>query len=330
MSQAMNQKAATRKNKRSSARQPAAEVPEELSGAEKALEAVKPHLTTIGLVVVAVFLGTVVVAFMIRNRAEANAAPWQQLHNAMTYRSADVSGLQQVASNNPDSKAGSWALQFAGDEQMQSGLQMLGSDRDGGLALIRKAKESYQAIVDAPANAKSTMLQRRSQYSLAYANESLGEFETAKVLYQELVDAAPESAFAAPATRGINRCSDPAYAELFAKFESYEEPEIAPGPALPGERPSIDGFPDVDIPAGVTPPKENDFPTGNDNPASSTDENEESAKSGDDGKSAPKNEGQPEEADGKGNAEGDTPAKPPGTEAKEDPAEAKKSSGEDK
>lgn len=255
----MNQKAATKQNKRMSSRLPVAEPPPELTGAEKLFEQVKPHLATITLAVVAGLLGFIVIAFIMRNRFDQNAMQWRELNNAsaIALRTNQVEPLKQVAENNPETKAGLWALQMAGDQQLRMGLEQLNTDRDAGLALIRKSKESFETVVDASASVKTTMLQRRSQFSLAYACESLGEFEEAKILYQELVDQAPDSAFAEPARRAIARCSNEDYAKLYTKFTEFVpvEESPAPGPALP-ERPSITDFPEVDLPPGQKPPTE--------------------------------------------------------------------------
>ena len=137
------------------------------------------------------------------------------------------------------------ALQLAGDYDMRTGLSKLSFDREGGIKLIEKARDSLQAVVDAPATQKSTMLQRRSTFSLAYAYESLGDFEKAKVLYQQLVDAAPDAAFADSARRGVKRTSNPEYVALYEKFKNHEDVlGDAPGPAIP-QKPDI-SFPDLD------------------------------------------------------------------------------------
>ena len=253
MSQTMNQKAATKKKKFS--KQEPVQEPEELKGVDKFLEDIKPHFTTIGLVAVAAFLGFLLIAFMMQNSYQANAAQWRDLNTstAVALRTSDLKGWQKVAADYPDSKAAHWALQMTGDRQLGTGLEQFAGDREGALSLIGMAKKSFQQIVDAPDASKTTMIQRRSTFSLAYACESLGEFDEAKKYYKQLVDQAPDSAFADSARRGLRRCSDEGYAMLYNKIENWEEEEVgeAPGPAIP-DRPVLD-FPEKDIPAGVKP-----------------------------------------------------------------------------
>ncbi|MFK7769480.1 MAG: tol-pal system YbgF family protein [Mariniblastus sp.] len=250
----MNQKAATNK-KNKFGKQEVVEEEVELTGLDKFLEDIKPHLTTIGLVAVAAFLGFLLIAFMMQNSFQATANQWRDLNTstAVALRTSDLKGWQKVASDYPDSQAGLWALQLAGDRQLGTGLEQFAADQEGGLSLVKMAKENFQKIVDSTAPSKTTMLQRRSVFSLAYACESLGEFENAKKLYEQLVEEAPDSAFAESALRGIKRTSNPEFAALYTKLTNWEE-EVgdAPGPAVPEKRPSID-FPETDFGPGVKP-----------------------------------------------------------------------------
>ena len=254
MSQTMNQKAAAKKKKFSKTE--VVEEPVELTGVDKFLENLKPHLATIGLVAVAAFLGFLLIAFMMRNSYQASAAQWRDLNTstAVALGTNDFKGWQKVASDYPDSKAGHWALQLTGDRQLRTGLEQYAGDREGGLSLVKMAKKSFQQVVDAPAASKTTMIQRRSIFSLAYACESLGEFTEAKKYYEQLVEEAPDSAFADSARRGIKRCSNPEFASLYNKLANWEEEVVgdAPGPAVPEKRPSLD-FPDKEIGPGVKP-----------------------------------------------------------------------------
>ncbi len=222
-------------------------------------------MTTIILAVVACVLGFIVIAFIMRTQFDQKALQWRELSNASIAAnvSGDVDALKQVAANNPDTTAGYWAMLLAGDQQLRMGLGELATDRDAGFAMIRKAKETLQSLVDAPEPGKTTMIKHRSEFALAYACESLGEFEEAKKLYEEFVEAAPESALAESAQRGIGRCSNKDYAELYVKFQNYEAQVIgdAPGPPIP-DRPRIGDFPEVDLPPGQKPPAgDNSFPT---------------------------------------------------------------------
>ena len=121
---------------------------------------------------------------------------------------------------------------------------------------IKKAKNSFQSVIDADDSLKTTLISQRAQYCLAYAEESLGEMGKAKTLYQEFVDAAPDAPLADSARRGIERCSDDRYATLYNDFANYKEEVMgdAPGPSIP-EKLTPGSFPSLDIPEGVVPPK---------------------------------------------------------------------------
>lgn len=233
------------KEKKLNPQQPVAESHDDLTAMEKWFEKVKPYGTMIALVIAVCFLAFIALIYLIQANESAKEAEWRQLNVSIT--EMDASGnsnvLKQVAEEFPEGKAGMWALQIAGDHDLRTGIRQLSYDRDGGLKLIEKAKESFQGIADAPATAKSTMLQRRSIFSLAYANESLGDFEEAKTLYQQIVDEAPDTVFAEPAARGVARCSNSQFVALYEKFKSYEDLlGDAPGP-------STTDPPDISFPA---------------------------------------------------------------------------------
>ena len=257
MSQTMNKKPNSKKKKISEKLQEV-EVPEELTGVEKIYEAIKPHLTTIGLVIVAGLLGFIAIAFLMRSQFDKKALQSRELFNASTIalRTGDTQGLEDVAANYPDTKPGLWALQMAGDHQLRLGLDQLSIDREAGNQLIEKAKVNLLAIVDAPQTAKTTMLDRRSHFSLAYAYESLGQLDEAKEIYNKLVEEAPDSAFADPARRGSKRASNPQYAALYNKFANFEEEVIGEAPAapIPEGKPNIDFNMGKDLEPGQKPP----------------------------------------------------------------------------
>ena len=300
MSQTAKPKVAKKKKNKSTKPEPVQE-PEELTGAEKLLEDIKPYLTTIMLCVVAVVLGFIAIAFWNQTMFQSSAASWRDLSNysSIAIRTGEVAGLEQVAVDHADTKAGSWAMQLAGDQQLRAGLEQLAYNREDGLGLIRKSKANFKGVFEAKDAAKTEMLKRRSNFSLAYACESLGEFPEAKALYQQLVDEAPDSAFANAARRGIKRTSNDDFAALYDKFKSWEEEEIgeAPGPTVP-KRPDI-SFDGIDVPEGEKPPAGGDFEPG-EKPEASAPEKTEPAKTDAD----PESDAAPKTEDGKMKTDG--------------------------
>ncbi|MCH2182156.1 MAG: hypothetical protein MK108_09140 [Mariniblastus sp.] len=216
---------------------------------EKNFGHLKPHLPVIltcsGLIVVICILWVYYQDLNKKNQA----MPWNDFNMAVsqTRLSGDTRVLTAVADAYPENMAGMWALQLAADFELRSGISQFGTDeisRKEGLDKVRKALVMYQRIVDSPIE-KSAMLQRRSLYGLAYASETVGDFDNAKNHYQSLIVDGSESPFLDAAKRGEVRTSDPEYLALFDKFRDWKDtPGDAPGPVLP-PRPDI-GFPSGD------------------------------------------------------------------------------------
>lgn len=283
MSQSMKHKSAPKRRtpskKKSFEELPVVEEPEEVSGSEKMLENIKPHATTIGLAVIAAFVGFAAIAYLISGNFNQKSKAWTDLYRSATYAENrnDISQLKEVAAAYPNSQAGMRAALLAADFQLRVGVETLSTDREGGLELIRQSTVGFQTVLDAPPSATTTLLQRRSQFGLAYAFESLGEFAKANNLYTELVEAAPDSPIAALARRGISRSSNPDYLALYKKFSEWEDVlGEAPGAVLLG-RPNID-FPEIeqDAESSVPGESENAEPVSETPPATTVQDDETS------------------------------------------------------
>ncbi len=206
------------------------------------------------------FAAFVGIAYFLNHRESVYADQWRELNLANTDHrlSGNTTRLMNVAEDYPNQKAGMWSLQIAGDFDLRTGISQLSYDRENGFKVIQRAKENLQKVVDAPNDIKSTDLQRRSLFSLAYACETLGLFDEAKQHYQKLVDQAPDSAFAEPAIRGLRRCENPDMVALYNEFKNWKDlAEEAPGPSVPAI-PNID-FPDIDSESSNAPQSGGNF-----------------------------------------------------------------------
>ncbi len=236
------------------------EMPEEVvqpSEAEKILEASRPYWGQIALGVCVLLLGYVLVSIFFQNSENAAAEPWQELDRSINqFRiSQNVDSLKQMENDYPNEKATNFALQMAGDYELNRGLQQLPTDRDGAIKLIKDAKESFQKVYDAPNTSKTVMQQQRSLYTLAYAAESLGQFDEAKELYSKYTQEAPDSLLYKDAQRGLARVTNPKFTGLYKQFQDHELfDEEAPGAAVE-DAPNID-FPEIDIPKEMDEAKE--------------------------------------------------------------------------
>lgn len=241
MSQVMKEKTAT-------SQLPVAPPSEELSGVEKFIDSLRPYGSTIALGIALMFLVFIAIAWFVKSGLDRKEDQWRLLNTKIAEYSLNqnTSGLKEVAEEFPDGNAGMWGLQLAGDIDMRSGIFQLGEDRDAGLKRIEKARDAFKKVVDAPAANKTTMLQRRSTFALAYAEETLGNFDAAKALYESIIESAPESSIAELARRGIERTTNPAFVAIYDEFKNWEDPLAeAPGPVVP-DRPDI-SFPKVDL-----------------------------------------------------------------------------------
>ena len=240
----------------------------------------KPYWSQIALGICAVVAVFIAAAFLWDQSRQQEAEKWQTLSYAQNdyLRSLDNTPLTLFAEQYPDDPAGLWALLFAADAEIRAGLADFGTDRKAGFDKIENSIGYYRKIVDSNA-AKSTMLQRRSLFGLAYALESNGQFEEATELYRKLEELGDETPFADSVKRALERTTNNQFAELFQKFRDYEDvPDEAPGMKLP-QRPDI-SFPELgaDQPDGGG----GEFAVGDESTAGEeSSENEQPAKSSD-------------------------------------------------
>ena len=225
-----------------------------LTWTEKKFGHLKPHLPMIGICTGLIVVIFIVFMYYLELNERKQAMPWSAFNMAVsqTRLTGDTRMLTSVADEYPQNVAGLWAMQLAADFELRSGIQQFGQDevaRKEGLDKVRKARELYKKVNESNVD-KSTMLQRRSLFGLAYAAETVGDFEAAKSNYQTLVDQGNKSPFLDAASRGLKRTSNPEYKVVYDKFRDWKEtPGDAPGPVLPTR-------PDIGFPTDSTPPNE--------------------------------------------------------------------------
>jgi tetratricopeptide (TPR) repeat protein len=234
----------------------------------------KPHYKTIAIVAGLLVLAGIVGAILMKANRENYAAQWNDLNLAVTEFANDqnVDHLTEMAKINENTPAGLWALQIAGDQELNLGLTKMSNPsrfpkddpddlRNTAIRHVKTAKKTFQQILDSSGK-RSPLLEQRTVFSMARATESLGEFDEAKKYYTQLIDSAPESEFVDRAKLGVARASNERLVAFYDEF-STTKMQVAPGVTLPdGELPDID-FPDVEIPEPpvketetVTPEKE--------------------------------------------------------------------------
>lgn len=216
----------------------------------------KPHYNLIGLVTILVLLACVLGAVLYNVSRENYASQWNQLNLSLTNYLNDqkTDHLTDMAADLPGTEASLWALQIAGDQELNSGMSKMtnpanfpGEDSDNlrstALRHINNAKKNYTQILESQIH-RPEMLEIRTVFSLARACESLGEWDNAIKYYSQLVESYPESDFADFAKRGIARVSNPDFVKFYEDFRSSKVGE-APGITLPEDQePNID-FPEI-------------------------------------------------------------------------------------
>ncbi len=214
---------------------------------EKKFGDLRPYSGTILLGLLALILVGIVGAYWNSLRAVAKSQPWQDLQFAMASHQNDrqTSHFDVVSERHSDSLASLWALQLSGDADLRMGLAKLITEREASLKQIERARRALEKIQESTLK-RPELLTERSLYSLAYAYESLGEFEKAKSAYSRMMKEMPDAPMTIMAKEGLARLDNPAFVAAFDKFKSVG---TAPDMVLP-PMPDI-SFPDSkDAPAG--------------------------------------------------------------------------------
>ena len=204
---------------------------------EEKMGHLKPYWTQITLGICIAVLMLLAAVYLFDQGKKNEAGKWQSLNEArMQYRNTgDNTLLVDFADQYPNDKAGLWALLWAADAEVRSGLAEFSSDRESGYTKVTKAQGFYKRIIDSSVS-KSTELQRRSVFGLAYAHESNGEFEQAAEFYQQLAEDNP---FSDIAKRGLARSTSQEFATVYNMFRDFDAGDgTAPGLKLP-RRPDI-------------------------------------------------------------------------------------------
>jgi tetratricopeptide (TPR) repeat protein len=162
---------------------------------------------------------------------------------------SEADAFTDVADKFPGSSAATWAQQTAGDGYLADGIDALYRNRAQADELIKKAIESYSAVVK---TASQPELRTRAQLGLAQAHESLGELDKAKDYYQQVVSAAIQPALTSVASNRLAFLNTPEGKEFYAWFSTFK-PVPAKPLELPGNLNTVPSTPDLQFgPAGTS------------------------------------------------------------------------------
>ena len=216
----------------------------------------KPHYKTIAIVAGLLVLAAILFMFLQKLKRDNYASQCQGFNQSYcnTFVDGKPSHLTDLAEQFPDAISSNWAMLIAGDITLNEGLALMGCsanpngapiNREQAIKKLKKAKAHYQAVVDSKI-AKKPMLEKRAVFRLAYAMESLGEFEQAGEYYAQLVES-DDAVFADAARRGLSRSKNSNLSDFYTAFRT-EKIEPAPGVRM-ADRPAIE-FPAFDLPEG--------------------------------------------------------------------------------
>lgn len=185
---------------------------------ETAIEsAISKYGPGVALAVCVIVILSAGAAYWIQRNRNMAGQTWNTVTSA--FQDRNVKGLMEAAEAARDSKAGTVAVLNAGAVELNSGLEKLLKDKV-------KAKEEINSAIEKLKQARDSkfsegLMKDQATYSLAFAYESLGQFEEAKPLYEELV-ANEESQFHSLAQLGASRCDNPETLALFDAFSKWE------------------------------------------------------------------------------------------------------------
>ncbi len=215
----------------------------ELAGAlEEKLDALKPHAFLITVVTLSIIAAVILTAWLVYSKSQIAGSRWQQLFIADN--TGDARLLEQVASDNESTLAGSLGLLKAADYEARDAFFSSFENRTEMKAKLRTAKENYSKAYNSAATTYP-LFKRRALFGLAYTSEALGDIEEAREHYQTLVDTAKDTPIYQQASLGLQRTSNPIYSGLNAAFAEWKPPSFAP---IGTERPDIEFMLEEDAP----------------------------------------------------------------------------------
>lgn len=238
------------------------------SNVEKIVKEYGPPVVTAVLVVILAAAGW---AFYVSRQASVASNRWDELN--VRAASKSVANLDGLAAEARGTLVGAVATNMAGITELNVALEKMVREPEKAKPEIKAAMDRFKQVVDS--SDATDLVKQQAKYALAFAHESLGEFDQALPLYQELaaLKNSPTERFAKD---GVQRCSDPVIKTFQEKFALWKPPGsgIAPSdfsglniegldlpgtdnsplpPVLPGTLPQGTDVPKTDTPTTDAP-----------------------------------------------------------------------------
>jgi hypothetical protein len=172
-----------------------------------------------------------------RTAASRTESAWAQYSMA---RNAKEFG--DIADTYENYDVGAWARLSEGERYLDSGLDLMFTDRSAALGDLRKADEAFQKVLDSAS--APTPVRERALWGLAKSTETQSDADTSKAIkaYEALLTQFPKSTYKSSAEERIEALKSDSAKEFYAWFhKQHPKPpdRSKPQDGLPPDHPSI-------------------------------------------------------------------------------------------
>jgi tetratricopeptide (TPR) repeat protein len=210
----------------------------------QAVNRIKPYTNAILAGIAVVVLVALVVTWMSGSSEARTGRAWDQYFSALGEPASALSDLEEVAKNNPRTAAGTFALLTAADLQLDSGCNLLFTNKASANLELHHAVDNYLKVLEGRG---SPAVLQRATFGLARAREALGEADKARESYQQLVKQWPGEVYALAGAKRLEDLDKQSTKEFYDRFAKFDPKPTPPqGPGTPGQRPefNVDAIPD--------------------------------------------------------------------------------------
>lgn len=205
---------------------------------DRVSKAIEPYSMMIALGVGALFVGGI--GWLLYDSGRIGDRSVATLELIQGAASQDSEVLLDVSEEYPGTAAASWAKVYQGQLLLSQGIQTLYRDQEEAEQKLSDSKLAFESAIK---DDSDQLLRSRSYLGIARANESLGDFEDAKIAYKQVVSIAESEAMIKQAEQRIAALGDPKTKEFLTWFNKQD---FAPAdPSLPPSMPGLDTLPDM-------------------------------------------------------------------------------------
>lgn len=210
-------------------------------------ERVKPHVTRIAALLLAVLVVYGVYRFIHAQTSVKQQAGWNAYYQAS--QTGNTNELQAIARDYAGEQVSYWALLRLADVQLNDGIDDLFINTPEGRKKVDQAAANYDAVLKGNADAP---LRERALFGLGRCQESLDKLAAAQASYEQLAKEFSKGPFAQMAEhrlKSLKSESSKSFYDWFARQDATPPPASAPATG-PAKTPLLDGtkLPDFDMP----------------------------------------------------------------------------------